>query len=103
MSFRHKGTGQVVAILTTLTLREGWATVAELSAELNLHRDTVRAVLEELSVHGWAQHREEGDLFTIGAELPRLGLHQHNALARRAAALRAELDHLCRPLTLETP
>lgn len=97
----HKGTRQVIDVLTRLAVHEGWMSVAELATALDLHRDTTRAVLAELAAAGWVQHRPADDLYTLGVELVRVALARHNRLAAQTAQLRSELDRMSAPLTVK--
>ena len=96
----HGGTLQVMALLLELLTHGGWLGTTELARRAGAHRDTARRILVTLAARHWVRRDGDGDasLWTIGPELPRIGLLYQDLLHQRALAVRADLDRALAPL-----
>lgn len=91
MSAGHRPTAQVVNLITALAKGDRWWTPVELADQLGLHRDTVRAILDELRDADWVETLRDGELFRLGVALPALGLNHQTKLAARLARLERDV------------
>lgn len=96
----HKATADVMALLLVLARHAGVLSTRELAESAQVHRDTARRILRELAGQGWVRVVGEGDgeAWSLGPELPRLGLDYQRRLVAAAAALNADFARLMQPL-----
>lgn len=96
----HEAAWGVMCLLTELLAYGGWLSTTDLADRCGLGRDTVRRMLRTLECRAWVRRElaENRELWTIGPELPRIGVQFQELLVQRSAALRADFDHLHRPI-----
>ncbi len=96
----HKATGDVMALLLILASRHGSMATRELAEAAEVHRDTTRRMLRELATAGWVRvvGQDEGEVWSLGPELPRLGLDWQRRLVEAARALHDDHNRLMQPL-----
>lgn len=83
----------------------GWMSTQELATKLDTHRDTMRRICQTLAFKGWlvSQDVDGKQMWTIGPELPRIGLAYLELLTRRAQGLRAEFDAATAAIATKVP
>ncbi len=91
---QHAATANLVQIAGVLLEHGGWVTTQGLAERTGIHRDTCRRILAEGARAGWFAHAEDdgGDRWSLGPELPRIGLAWLQKMTERACALKAEFD-----------
>lgn len=96
----HKGAADVMALLLVLARRHGALGTGELAQAAEVHRDTARRILRELAAAGWVRlvGQDEGEVWSLGPELPRLGLDWQRRLVEAARELHADHTRLMQPL-----
>lgn len=96
----HRATADVMVILTTLAAAGGVLSTSRLARLANVHRDSTRRILRELETAGWVRRidDEQGENWTIGPELPRLGLHYQQRLVEAQRQLAADFQRASAPL-----
>ncbi|HNH45557.1 MAG TPA: helix-turn-helix domain-containing protein [Myxococcota bacterium] len=92
----HQGTWQVMAVLVQLMACKGWLGSSKLGEVAGLNRDSVRRICRTLESQGWVRRESHDgqDLWTIGPELPRIGVQYHELINRRLTALDADFNRL---------
>lgn len=96
----HKATGDVMALLLVLAHHAGALPTRELAERAEVHRDTARRILRELATQGWVRvvGQDDAEVWSIGPELPRLGLDYQRRLVAAARALHDDHNRLMQPL-----
>ncbi len=86
-------------LLTELVACSSWLSTSDLAERCGIGRDTARRMLRTFERRAWVRREvaDSKDLWTIGPELPRIGLQFHALLERRAAALRADFTASLQP------
>lgn len=88
------GPWQVMAVLGQLLDAGGWLTSRELGERAGLDRNQVRRICRTLEVVGWVRRESHdgSDFWTLGPELPRIGMAYQRQLQKQAEQLRADFD-----------
>ena len=100
----HEATANVCELLVALVCHGGWLSTTEISEKTGIHRDVLRRMLRELAERAWvcASTFDGKELWTIGPELPRIGIQYQALLVARSQQLRNDFDRLNTPFEGET-
>lgn len=96
----HQSTWQIMSLLGCLLEHGGWMSSSELGKATGLDRNAIRRMARTLEAGDWLRREQVdgSDLWTIGPELPRIGLQYAALLNRRMTVIRADFDRLSEPL-----
>lgn len=96
----HQGAADTMALLLVLAAHAGVLPTSEVARRADVGRDSARRILRALATQDWVRRfdGEDGERWSLGPELPRLGLAYQRRLVEAAEALSADFARLTAPI-----